>query len=158
MIVLRRITHGIWDHAGARFTEWLGLVPLMGVGIALYAQPEALTTTPSFATLASWMAPGAWSNTLLLCGLLRLVALAVNGTFRAFPYSPLIRFAASSVAALFWMLFTVGIYTAWRDGGGSPTGIVAYGTLMLLELRNAYVSRVDMAASARGRGYAGTNR
>lgn len=157
MIVLRRLASGVWDHAGARFTEWLGLVPLMGVGIALYAQPEALTTTASFATLASWMGPGAWSNTLLLCGLLRLVALAVNGTFRAFPYSPLIRFTASGVAAMFWMLFTVGVYDAWRNVGGSPTGIVAYGTLILLELRNAYASRVDMAAT-RGGGHAGTDR
>ena len=36
MIVLRRLASGVWDHAGARFTEWLGLVPLMGVGTALY--------------------------------------------------------------------------------------------------------------------------
>lgn len=158
MIVLRRLASGVWDHAGARFTEWLGLVPLMGVGTALYAQPEALTATRSFATLAAWMGPGAWSNLLLLCGLFRLVALAVNGTFRAFPYSPLIRFFASGVAAMFWMLFTVGVYDAWRNAGGGPTPIIAYGTLILLELRNAYVSRVDMAASARGRGYAGTDR
>ena len=157
MIVLRRLASGVWDHAGARFTDWLGLVPLMGVGTALYAQPAALTATRSFATLAAWMGPGAWSNLLLLCGLFRLVALAVNGTFRAFPYSPLIRFAASGVAAMFWMLFTVGVYDAWRNVGGSPTGIVAYGTLILLELRNAYASRVDMAAT-RGGGHAGTDR
>lgn len=158
MIVLRRLASGVWDHAGARFTEWLGLVPLMGMGVVLYAQPGFLATTASFVVLAAWASAGAWSNMVLSCGLLRLIALAVNGTFRQFPYSPLIRFFASAFAAMFWMLFTVGFYTAWRDGGGAPTPIIAYGTLMLLELRNAYVSRVDMAASARGRGHAGTNR
>lgn len=150
MIVFRRLAHGVWHHAGVRFTEWLGAAPLLGVGYVLYAQPEALLSTPSFASLAQWAGPGTWSNVLMLCALMRLVALFINGTFRGFPHSPLIRWAASCVAAMFWMLFTIGIFTAWRDYGGSPTGIVAYGTLIALELRNAYVSRVDMA-SARGR-------
>ena len=150
MIVLRRLAHGVWDHAGVRFTEWLGAAPLLGVGYVLYAQPDALHTTISFAVLAAWAGAAAWSNMLMGCGLMRLVALFVNGTFRGFRHSPTIRFVASCFAAMFWMLFTVGIYTAWRDAGGSPTGIVAYGTLITLELRNAYVSRVDMA-SARGR-------
>lgn len=158
MIVLRRLAHGVWDHAGVRFTEWLGAAPLMGVGYVLYAQPEALYSTPSFATLATWAESGAWSNVLMACALARLVALFINGTFKQFPHSPLIRFVASCIAAWFWLLFTVGIYTAWKVSGGSPTGVVAYGTFILLELRNAYVSRVDMA-STRGRaGHAGVDR
>lgn len=155
MIVLRRLAHGVWHHADVRFTEWLGAAPLIGVGFVLYADPGALVATRSFATLAQWASPGTWSNVLLTCGLMRLVALFINGTFRGFQHSPTIRFFAACVAALFWTLFTVGVYSAWRDAGGSPTGIVAYGTLIALELRNAYVSRVDMA---RGRAaYAGTD-
>lgn len=158
MIVLRRLAHGMWDHAGVRFTEWLGAAPLLGVGYTLYAWPEALFATASFAVLAAWASAAVWSNMLMGCGLMRLVALFVNGTFRGFRHSPTIRFAASCFAAMFWLWFTLGIVSAWRDAGGSPTGIVAYGTLLLLELRNAYVSRVDMA-SARGRGpYAGADR
>ena len=150
MIVLRRLAHGVWSHAGARFTEWLGAAPLFGIGYVLYAQPDALYTTPSFAKLAQWAEAGVWSNVLMLYAFARLLALFVNGTFKGFRHSPLIRFVVSCLAAWFWLLFTVGIYTAWKEGGGSPTGIVAYGTFVLLELRNAYASRVDMA-SARGR-------
>ena len=150
MIVLRRLARGVWSHAGSRFTEWLGAVPLLGWGYALYAQPQALYSTPSFITLAAWASAVVWSNAVMLCGIGRLGALAVNGTFRSFPYSPIIRFFASAFAAMFWMLITVGVFDAWRNFGGSPTGVVAYGTLILLELRNAYVSRVDMAAT-RGR-------
>ena len=45
MIVLRRLAHGVWDHAGVRFTEWLGAAPLLGVGYVFYAQPDVLITT-----------------------------------------------------------------------------------------------------------------
>lgn len=157
MIILRTLAHGVWSHAGVRFTEWLGAGPLLGVGYVLYAQPEALYLTPSFVLLAAWASAAAWSNMLMLCGLMRLIALFVNGTFKGFRHSPTIRFAASCAAAMFWTWFTIGIFTAWRDAGGSPTGIVAYGTLIALELRNAYVSRVDMA-SARGEAHAWMDR
>lgn len=156
MIILRQLAQGAWHHADERFTEWLGAVPLMGLGFVWWAEPAALDATRSFAVLAAWASAVIWSNVLLACGLNRLVALFVNGRFRSFPHSPLLRFISSCVAALFWTLFTVGVFKAWRDVGGSPTGIVAYGTLIALELRNAYVSRVDMA---RGRAaYAGPDR
>lgn len=147
MIILRTLAEGVWSHFGVRFTEWLGAVPLLGMGYVLFMQPGTLWLTPSFATLARWATEPIWMNTVLAVGILRLLALIVNGSFKSFRYSPTIRFAASCVAALFWMLFLVGIYTAWRDAGGSPTGLVAYGTFFLQELRNAWVSRVDMAVT-----------
>ena len=157
MIVLRRLAHGVWDHAGGRFTEWLGVIPLLGIGAALHLQADTLWTTPSFAKLALWATAAIWTIIILTVANLRLFALLINGTFRQFQHSPTIRFAASCVASLFWMLFTMGILSAWWDAGGSPTGIVAYGTLLCLELRNAYVSRVDMAATREVRN-AGTDR
>lgn len=147
MIILRTLAHGVIDHAGVRFTEWLGATPLLGIGAVLYLQPGVFTTTPSFASLAVWFSEAVWTNIILAVAVGRLLALLINGSFRSFQHSPTIRFGASCVAALFWMLFTVGVFTAWRDAGGSPTGVVAYGTLLLLEIRNAYVSRVDMAVT-----------
>lgn len=155
MIILRRLATGVWDHAGVRFTEWLGAAPLLGVGYALYAQPETLMISPSFSKLAQWADAAIWSNLLMLCGTIRLAALFVNGTFQGFRYSPEIRFFASCCAAMFWTWFTIGIFTAWRNTGGSPTGVVAYGTLIFLELRNVYVSRVDMARGGRNAGIDG---
>lgn len=157
MIILRTLAHGVISHASTRFTEWLGAVPLLGIGAVLYFQPGVFHTTPSFASLAHWFSEAVWTNIVLSVAVGRLFALLINGSFKSFQHSPTMRFAASCIAALFWMLFTMGIVTAWRNAGGSPTGIVAYGTLMLLEIRNAYVSRVDMAVT-RGMANAGIDR
>lgn len=88
MIVLRRLAHGVWDHAGVRFTEWLGAGPLMGVGYVLYAHPEALSSTRSFASLAEWASPGTWSNVLLLCGLMRLLGSSSTARSRGSSTAP----------------------------------------------------------------------
>ena len=157
MIVLRTLAHGVWSHAGVRFTEWLGAAPLIGIGYVLFSQPGAMTTTPSFRALAQWADAAVWANIILAVGILRLLALFVNGSFKGFQHSPAIRFLASCAASFFWMLFSVGVFLAWRDSGGSPTGPVVYGTLLLLEFRNAYVSRVDMAVT-RGMGHARIDR
>lgn len=157
MIVLRTLANGVWSHAGVRFTEWLGAVPLVGLGYVLYAEPDALASSPSFSALSSWADAGTWSNIILSVGILRLIALFINGSFKSFQHSPKIRFLASCVASFFWMLFAVGVFLAWRDSGGAPTGPVVYSTLLLLEFRNAYVSRVDMAVT-RGLSHARTKR
>lgn len=146
MIILR-LANGVWAHAGVRFTEWLGAVPLMGFGLAMYFQPDTLLTTPSFAVMLSWAGAAIWAMSTLFVANCRLIALFINGTFRSFPYSPLIRFIASCFASFFWSLVFAGVYIAWSENGGSPTAPIAYGTLMILEFRNAYVSRVDMAVT-----------
>lgn len=156
MIILRTLAHGVMSHAGVRFTEWLGAVPLLGIGAVLHFDPDVFERTASFLVLSAWAAGATWALVILCVALARLLALAINGSFKGFTHSPTIRWGASCVAALFWMLFLVGVFTAWREAGGSPTPIVAYGTLLLLELRNVYVSRVDMAI-ARGASNARSN-
>lgn len=157
MIVLRTLARGVVTHAGIRSTEWLGAVPLLGLGWLLYSEPGIFDRTASFAMLSRWGDQATWANILLAVSLARLLALLINGSFRSFTHSPTIRFLASWAGGIFWALFTMGIYIAWRDLGGSPTGVAAYGTLMLLEIRNTYVSRADMIIT-RGTADAGTER
>lgn len=149
MIVLR-LAQGAIAHAGVRFTEWLGLAPLLGIGLCLYYFPDLFGMVPSFKTLQAWAGEPTWCNAILIVANLRFIALFVNGYFRSFRHSPTIRFAASCFAMFLWSLITMGVYLSFRDYGGSPTGVVAYGTLLILEFRNAYSSRVDMALA---RGY-----
>lgn len=144
MIVLRTLARGVVTHAGVRFTEWLGAFPLLGLGYVLHMDPDLFGRVSSFDVLARWGDQPTWTNVILLIGIARLAALTINGSFRSFTHSPLIRFLSSWAAGLFWTLFVLGVYIAWRDMGGSPTAIVAYGTLTILEARNSYASRADM--------------
>lgn len=148
MIVVR-IAQGAWQHAGVRATEWIGAVPLALMGYVLWDEFDVFSISPSFVMLKQWAPESTWANILLSAAVLRLTALFVNGYFRAFRHSPTIRFSASCIAALSWSAFASAFFIAWHSMGGSPTAWVAYSTLVLFELRNAYVSRVDMAV-ARG--------
>lgn len=147
MIILQRLAHGVWDHAGVRFTEWLGGGLLLGLGYVMLKHPDTIYATASFKKLAEWGDASTWALVLLICGAVRVLSLFVNGTFPQFTHSPTLRFIASCLAALFLMQWTLGVYSAYKYNDGALTGVVAYGIYMIMELRNAYVSRVDMAAT-----------
>ena len=149
MIVARVVT-GVWNHAGARVTEWIGAIPLIGMGVVFLTGGDIFSISASFALLAAWATQGTWANILLSGGLARVCALIVNGSFPvSYRYSPIVRFLASWLAMLIWSAIALAMYAAWREVGGDPTGMVAYGTLALMELRNVYSARVDMVLTRR---------
>lgn len=145
MIVLRTIATGVWSHAGARATEWLGLIPLMGIGFSFLNDPEVIKETASFQVLLNWYSVETWSIIFAAIWVMRLIALIVNGSFPKFRHSPSIRFFVSCVAGLLWCAVTAVLHDAYMTTGGSPTAIYMYALPAAMELRNAYVSRIDMA-------------
>lgn len=147
MIVLRTLANGVWKHAGVRATEWLGLIPLMGIGFSFLNDPEIISNTASFTILLDWYDASTWAVVFTLTWIARVIALTVNGSFPSFRHSPSIRFVVSCVAGMVWCGVTVGLHEAYMNAGGSPTAIYMYALAAALELRNAYVSRVDMAVT-----------
>lgn len=145
MIVLRTLANGVIRHAGVRATEWIGLIPLMGIGYSMYSEPRAIEQVASFQIMLGWFTVDIWAKVFAVAWVARLSALIINGGFKSFPYTPMIRFTVSCVAGMIWIAVTMGVYEAWRTTGGSPTAMYAYIGWAILELRNAYVSRVDMA-------------
>lgn len=145
MIVLRTLATGVVSHAGVRATEWIGLLPLMGIGYSMYSEPDAIQQVASFQILLGWFTIGTWAKIFAIAWVARFIALVVNGSFNSFKYSPAIRFAVSCFAGMIWFAVTMGVFEAWRSTGGSPTAMYVYFGWAVLELRNAYVSRVDMA-------------
>lgn len=123
--------------------------PAIGMWLAFQAQPEMFSTSASFATLRHWGTEHTWGILCLWCGLARLVALSVNGTFRAFPYSPHMRITASFIGIAFWSQFSLGFLTAFIEGNGAISAVVAYSTFCLLELANVYRSWSDIGAQRR---------
>ena len=155
MIVLRTLAHGVISHAGARYTEWIGMTVLIGLGMAFYFQPGIFEISASFSVMARWADQATWANVLLFSGAVRMFALIVNGSFKGFRHSPLLRFMASWIAVMSMGAISLGMYEAWTTHGGSPTGWIMYGAAGVgLELRNIYVSRLDMGLM-KGRADAG---
>lgn len=150
MIVLRRVAGGIRDHWDVRSSEWLMLYPAVGIGIALLAQPNMFASSPSFDTIARFNSDeGMWATLVLLCALLRLVALTVNGTFKSFPYSPHMRMAASLAGILFWSQWALGFVNSWLFDGGALTAVFAYSAFCLAELLNWSRSWADIGNKRR---------
>lgn len=146
MIVIR-LAKGAWQHAGVRVTEWIGAWPLFMMGAVLWSEFNVFGISPSFNAVRDWASEAQWAAILMGAANLRLISLFVNGYFQSFRHSPTLRFIASCVAGMSWSAFAMGFFVSWMDGVGSPTAWVAYSTLVFLEFRNAYVSRVDMAAA-----------
>ena len=81
---------------------------------------------------------------LLTCGVVRLAALTINGTFHQFRFSPHLRFGASVVGLIFWSQWTLGFLVAFLQGDGAGSAVIAYGLICLLELANLAVSSQDL--------------
>lgn len=144
LIVVRRIWEGTRDHFQVRATEWIMVVPLLGIGWLMYLDDDLFQSSQSFSVIGRYGDETTWCIVIMLCAINRLLALLINGTFDGFQYSPAIRLFASLVAMTFWFMFAMGIFVAYMYNGGAPTGIVAYGTFVVIELRNIYLSRRDM--------------
>ncbi|MBC24414.1 MAG: hypothetical protein CMJ32_10935 [Phycisphaerae bacterium] len=114
------------------------------MGFALNVQRDMFDTSPSFAKLAGWLDEPEWAFLALICAIVRLAALTVNGTFASFPYSPHIRIAASFLSGWFWFQFTAGFASAALAGSGAWSAVCAYSTLLILEAVNVYRSSKDL--------------
>ncbi len=151
MIVLR-VYRGVADHFPIRMSEWVMLWPALGLWVGLQISPAMFQTSPSFAYLAHWADERTWAAIIGLCGLMRLLALTINGTFKGFAFSPHIRAAASIVGVGIWSQVSLGFLMAWINAGGAPSGAVAWSTMVLLEIMNTYRSWSDVGKNAAERG------
>ncbi|NMG39871.1 hypothetical protein GRZ55_11515 [Chelativorans sp. ZYF759] len=145
MIILR-MRDGIIAHFPSRVSEWIMTAAILGWYGVLSADPGTFETSRSFTVLAYYGSEKAWAMLCLLVGLVRLAALVVNGTFRSFRYSPHMRGFASIVACIFWGQITLGVIIAWTMGGAG-TGVVAYGTFMIIEMWNLFRAWADVGAT-----------
>lgn len=151
MIVVR-LVEGAWQHAGARFSEYVGTLALFLWGYSLAVTPDIFASSRSFWIMGQWADQMAWANLMMAGAGFRAIGLVLNGTFVAMrPYTPALRFAGSMIAFVAWSATALGMLYAWIDGGGSPTGPIAYGVFIAPhEWRNIILTRRDMVAVRRG--------
>lgn len=142
--LLIRLYRGVVDHFHVRFNEWVMLVPSFGLWLILSYNPELFSRSPSFTAMAAWFGESTWSLIFGLAMVCRLAALAVNGTFQGFEFSPHIRAAASVVGILIWSQVGLGFLLSYLHGGGLPTPVMMYTLPVILELQNAWRSFMDV--------------
>lgn len=149
MIVVRSLGHGIRSHFQIRLTEWVMLYPAVFMAMALLLQPNMFETSKSYNVIAGWAQEGVWAIVVLLCAVIRLSALVVNGTFENFRFSPHLRLSAAVVSIIFWSQFTLGFLSAALFHGGAWSAPIIYSTVCLLELVNIYRTSADIGATSR---------
>lgn len=139
-------------HFPARFPEWVnaGIMATWGAYVLLH--PKTLTSGPmasSFSGLASWdfrgLDPAAvWGLTTLLVGVVRAVALFVNG---AYSRTPAVRLVASAVSAFVWSQLIVGLVRT----GLPNVNVVVYMWLLIIDVASAYRAGNDAAIAEQSR-------
>ena len=137
--VILRIGAGVRDHFRTRVSEWFAAALLIQFGWILYFPPDVFAVAPGFRVLAEWAPEQTWGAACLAVGFARFAALTVNGTFRSFRWSPLIRASTALAACFLWLQITLGIYLS----GAGATGLGTYRLVLLLEAWNFYHASVD---------------
>lgn len=144
MIIVRMIKDGISEHFPMRVSEWVMLWPTMGMWLAFQVQPDVFQKYPSLQVLAQWAEEETWAAVCLICGILRLIALVINGTFKAqFPYTPHLRVVAAFMSIVFWSQLSLGCLISFLEGHGAVTAVVTYTSLCVFELVNLHRSVAD---------------
>lgn len=144
--MLKRLWSGISGHFRLRATEWFACAILLQLGETLFFPPAAFPHSQSWDVMAAMMSEQAWGAIFLAIGVLRLVALAVNGTFKRFRFSPHIRCATAFLAVGLWLQVVISMLEASPNG----TGYVIYRLILFLELYNVWRSAADAGHVAKG--------
>lgn len=139
-----RLYRGIADHFAIRWTEWSMLWPTFGLWITLNSYPDLFSRSASFTTMAEWFDERTWALVFGLSMVCRMAALAINGTFKGFEFSPHIRAAASLIGVLIWSQVSLGFLLSYMNDGGLPTAVVIYTLPVILELMNTWRSFNDV--------------
>lgn len=131
---------GIARHFQLRVTSWFMASVLLGIGVVVTVNPESIAqrgaTSASIVHMTRLASPAAWGVAFLTIAVVRLLALAVNGSMH---WSPQVRMVMSTASSL--MLAQLVLSATW----GVPPTIctVVYPLLLALELYNTAAAALE---------------
>lgn len=131
----RRILRGIRDHFAMRRSEWVLAIILVGIGLALEPLRLPTSAVSRLGMFEGFIAERIWAWGCLSIGLLRLLALAINGTFAQTWYghwSPHVRGSLAFVSCYTWTAISIDMFSLEI----STLGLLVYPGLLVLEITN----------------------
>lgn len=131
MIILR-VARGVATHFVTRWGEWVKATAMVAMGLQIL-RPEALFDAPIYRSMVALAGEDTWARMLIAIGGLRLLCLAINGTFHAYKLhtvTPLFRSALSFLSAGVWFALAWGYWSALSGG----VGFIMAGALMFCDL------------------------
>lgn len=148
------IVRSLRQHFPARFPEWWsgGILTLWGLYLlnhpGLFLDPRIKDLFSGMIVVANFWGMGqpsvAWGVTAFSVGLVRLMALFVNGLHTR---TPLIRLGTSFASAFIWTQVYLGLYKS----GVPNLGLVVYGGLVFSDLCSSYRAGIDVTWAERHR-------
>lgn len=141
-----RVLRGVAAHFRLRVAEWFTTALLLQFGLILFGPGDVFPHSPNLSVMAQWASEETWGALCLGVGGVHLLALTINGTFPAFPFSPHVRAAASFLACFLWFQITLAIFMSGIGG----TGLGTYRLVLALEIWNFVRASLD-AGRAEGR-------
>lgn len=134
------------EHFPARISEWFNGVILTSWGLYLLLHPD-LFSSPAMRVITKGMndmvpfgynAESVWGLVAFTAGLIRLVALFING---AWSRTPALRMLTAAISAFVWTQVVIGLMTV------PNTGLAVYPWLVVIDIVAAYRAGRDVAIS-----------
>ena len=132
-----RVVRGARHRFQLRVPDWFAGAVIFSFGLCLLRWPDMFVTYHAFYALLGEIASAeTWGVLCVTIGVLRLVALTINGTFPKFRWSPHIRFLMALASCFFWFQITLALLVSHM----ATTGLAVYPHLFLFDLYNVFLS------------------
>lgn len=124
-------------HFGARTSEWMLAGIMLSIGLILLRTEDTFSTSPAYVGMARIASEQTWAIGCTIVGVLRLVALTINGLWVPTTYH--LRSAASFVSCFIWTQIMVGAMTS----GIAGLGIAVFPWILLWDIITCHRTAVD---------------
>lgn len=146
-----KLVRGVVDHFPSRASEWIMSGVLITWGIILLGPNNVFASSPAWAEMSYVATENTWGLFAVSIGMMRLLALFINGTFPRTWYgkiSPKVRAFMSALSVLVLVSISIGLYSAT---GLETTGLAVYPWLAVLDFWNVLRASSDAGQMDEGR-------
>lgn len=124
-------------HFGARVSEWMLTGVMLSIGLILMRAEDTFSTSPAYIGMARIASEQTWAVACTIIGVLRLVALTINGLWVPTTYH--LRSFASFISCFIWTQILVGVMIS----GIAGLGIAVFPWILIWDIITCHRTAVD---------------